>query len=67
MARLIVAIVIVGILILGAVLLVRTVRTAVAEADQGKRMDMAQDGMLPKLAYGLLLALIVYATLTAGG
>ena len=67
MARIVIAILIVGILTLGTVLLLRSLRAAVAEADQGKRLDMAQDGMLPKLAYGLLLALIVYATLTAGG
>ena len=67
MARIVIAILIVGILTLGTVLLLRSLRAAVAEADQGKGLDMVQDGMLPKLAYGLLLALIVYATLTAGG
>lgn len=67
MARLVLAVLFVGILVIGAVMTLRWLRTAVVEADQGKRFDMANGGMLPKLAYALLLALIVYVTVTANG
>lgn len=57
----------VALLLIGTVLMVRGIGRAVRRVDEGKDYDMAGDGMLPKLAYGLLIALILYATLTATG
>jgi len=54
-------------LMLATAMLVRGLGRMMRRVDEGRNLDMAGDGMLPKLAYGLLIALIVYATLTASG
>lgn len=67
MARLVLAIIFVAILLGGLFVLAESVRSALVRADQGKGFDMADTGMLAKVAYVLLLILIVYVTLTAAG
>ncbi|WP_425049629.1 hypothetical protein [Psychromarinibacter sp. S121] len=63
MARLVLAVLFVGILVLAGLVVVRTVRGSFAAMDQGRGLDMAENGMLPKIAYVLLIALILYVVL----
>lgn len=67
MARFVIILAAVAIVFLGTYMVVRGLGRAVRRVDQGREWDMASDGMVPKLAYGLLIALIVYAVLTATG
>ncbi|MEM1386804.1 MAG: hypothetical protein AAF748_09525 [Pseudomonadota bacterium] len=67
MARVIVVLLIFCVVVAAMLFLFFRFVRAVQRVDEGKGLDMAGDGMIPKLAYGILLALIVYATLTASG
>lgn len=66
MARLVLAIIFVLIVLIGGALVLRGVRSALAGADRGKSMDMAENGWMPRIAYALLVALILYVTLWGG-
>lgn len=66
MARLVLAVIFVAILVIGAFVVARSLRAALVGADQGKGFDMAENGMMPRVAYILLLALILYVSLWGG-
>ena len=67
MARLVLAVVFVA-LVLGAVTIVALgVRAMARHAAGGEDDDMAENSFLPKLAYALLLALILYVAFNATG
>ena len=59
MARLMLAVLLVGLLLAGLLVMALGLRAAWRGVEQGGT-DMAENGMLPKLAFALLLALILY-------
>lgn len=67
MARLVLAVIFAAIVLGAVAIAVRSLRTAIVQADRGRGFDMAETGMLAKVAYVLLLVLILYVTLTAAG
>ncbi len=67
MGRLLLIVVFVALVLAGISMLLRGIGYAAGRLDRKEGVFMAGDGMLPKLAYGLLIALIVYVTLTASG
>lgn len=64
MARLVLAVVFVGILLGGLALVALILRRALSSADEG--VGVADGGALAKLAYTLLLALILYVSIWGG-
>ncbi|GEM_PF-6718040 len=67
MARLVLAVVFVA-LVLGAVTVVALGLRAIARRGAGgEEDDMAENSFLPKLAYALLLALVLYVAFNAAG
>ncbi len=67
MARLVLAVIFVAILLIGGMLVVRGLRAALTGADQSRGFDLAENGMMPRISYALLVALILYVTLWGGG
>ncbi len=66
MARLVLAVIFTLILLIGVAIVVRGLRAALAGDARGGTADMAGAGTLPRIAYALLLALIVYVTIWGG-
>ncbi|MDF0603182.1 hypothetical protein P1J78_20770 [Psychromarinibacter sp. C21-152] len=66
MARLVLAVVFVAILLGGLALVALVLRRALSAADAGKGLGMAEESMLPKLAYALLIGLILYVSIWGG-
>lgn len=69
MARLILAVIFIAILLGTLAVVAAGLRAAFSRpaAAPGRAVDMARPGMLPKVSYALLVALILYVGLGGGG
>ncbi|WP_172296858.1 hypothetical protein [Pseudoruegeria sp. HB172150] len=66
MIRLFLALLFVVILLIGFAIVATAVRAVTRGAGQTSGLDIAESGMLPKIAYVLLLGLILYVSFGGG-